>query len=123
MIAKVKKNPTDPLGILVGGIVQILAAMGIFAKLDMGADQIATVGSGLFMVAAAIRFMMTEFDAETPAAQASTPEEAPAPEAPESDAETVKAPPPEDPETPLEDADKGDDEGDKPVVPPPPSVG
>ncbi len=125
MIAKVKKNPTDPLGILVAGIIQIIAAMGLFSKLEMDADQIAQVGSGLLMVAATIRFMMTKHEDETPAAQDSSteaPEEPEkAPEAdPEVDKDTVTAAPPKDPEAPAEeDSDKDD----KAVVPPPPSVG
>ena len=125
MIAKVKKNPTDPLGILVAGIIQILAAFGLFSKLEMDADQIAQVGSGLLMVAATIRFMMTKHDDETPAAQDSAKEE-PAPEAaeedPETNKETVTAPAPKDPEAPAEDSDE-EGKGDKPVVPPPPSTG
>ena len=127
MIAKVKKNPTDPLGILVAGIIQIIAAMGLFSKLEMDADQIAQVGSGLLMVAATIRFMMTKHETETPAAQDSSKEEESTPEAPEADPEankeTVTEAAPKDPEAPAEDDSKDGDKGDKPVVPPPPSVG
>ena len=122
MIAKVKKNPTDPLGILVAGIIQIIAAMGLFSKLEMDADQIAQVGSGLLMVAATIRFMMTKHEDETPVAQDSSTEPEKATEAdPEVDKDTVTAPPPKDPEASEESGDK-DKDGDKPVVGPPPST-
>lgn len=113
MIAKVKKNPADPLGVLVAGIVQILAAAGIFSKLDMNADQIAQVGSGLLMIAATIRFMLTKQD------QAA----APAAEAPAKDEEEA-----EEPDTPASSGE-GDDEpeapsdaDETPVVGPPPST-
>ena len=119
MIAKVKKNPTDPLGILVAGIIQIVAAMGLFSKLEMDADQIAQVGSGLLMVAATIRFMMTKHETETPAAQDSSPEPAAEPTSdPEADKETVTEAAPKDPEAPQDD----DKDEKKPVVGPPPST-
>lgn len=109
MISKVKKNPTDPLGVLVAGIVQILAAAGIFSKLDMNADQIAQVGSGLLMVAATIRFMLIKHDEDTaPAAEAPAKDEEP-------DAASDSSEDDNDAEAPSED-DK------TPVVGPPPST-
>jgi len=114
MISKVKQNPTDPLGILVGGIVQVLAAVGIFSRLELNADQIATVGSGLFMIAAAIRFMMTK-ESETPVAQASSRVEEPA----EDEDEEREVPTPDAPEAAPAEA-SGDDK--TPIVGPPPTI-
>lgn len=78
MISKVKKNPTDPAAILVGGIIEILAALEIPAKLGLSGEQVAQIGGAIIMIAAALRFMFTKHD--SPAAQVSggaTPQEVP----------------------------------------------
>jgi len=124
MIAKVKKNPTDPIAIIVGGIIEILAILGVPEQLGLDATQVAQLGGAAIMIAGSVRFMLTKHEDETPAAQDSSPEpeeaseEAPAAD-PEADKDTVTAPPPKDPEAPQESGDKDE----KPTVPPPPSVG
>lgn len=121
MIAKVKKNPTDPIAIIVGGIIEILAILGVPDQLGLDATQVAQLGGVLIMVAGAIRFMMTKHDSETPAAQAPAEEE---------EKETPSG---------THEADSSDDSGDSgddpqekeketpkepaPVVAPPPTVG
>ena len=117
MIAKVKKNPTDPIAIIIGGIIEILAILGVPEQLGLDATQVAQLGGAIIMIAGSIRFMLTKHDAETPAAQDSSTEPAEEPqEDPQADKDTVAAPAPEAPEAPEEDEKA-------PAVGPPPSVG
>lgn len=113
MIAKVKKNPTDPIAIIIGGIIETLAILGIPDKLGLDATQVAQLGGVLIMIAGAIRFILTKHDKGSPVAQAP---------APESEQTTVEASSDD-----QEDADgipaEDDDESETPVVGPPPSVG
>lgn len=119
MIAKVKKNPTDPIAIIVGGIIEILAILEVPDQLGLDATQVAQLGGVLIMVAGAIRFMMTKHDSETPAAQAPAEEEEK-----ETPSGTHEA------DSSDDSGDSSDDTGEKdtpekpaPVVAPPPTVG
>jgi hypothetical protein len=98
MIAKVKKNPTDPIAIIVGGVIEILAILGVPEQLGLDATQVAQLGGALIMVAGSIRFMLTKLDNETPAAQDSSPDEEP-------EAEKETPTPDASEETPEEPAD------------------
>ena len=123
MIAKVKKNPTDPIAIIVGGIIEILAILEVPDQLGLDATQVAQLGGVLIMVAGAIRFMMTKHDTETPAASAPAEEEEK-----ETPSDSHEA------DSSDDSDDSSDDQGEKeeeketpvepaPVVAPPPTVG
>ena len=55
MIAAVKKNPTDPLASVVSAIGLILSGAGVWSALDLTADQVGMILTGIASLAAALR--------------------------------------------------------------------
>ena len=122
MIAKVKKNPTDPVAILVGGIIEILAILEIPEKLGLNAQQVAQLGGALIMIAGALRFILTKHKEETPAAQA------PSENSPDESSDSEESS--DEDESDNENNEEQNDEEEKetpvesaPAIAPPPKIG
>lgn len=102
MIAKIKDNPKDPAGILVGAIIEVLAILHVPEKLGLGPEEVAHLGGLLIIIAATLRFIFENKNKnkETPVAQAPAIEEPEVEEIDEDERETpveptpVIAPPP-----------------------------
>ena len=48
----------DPVALLVGALIEIAAGAGLIARLELTGVQVAQIGGGLIMLAAAIRMMV-----------------------------------------------------------------
>lgn len=57
MFKTIKANPADPIAILVGAVIEVLAILHVPERLGLGADQVAQLGGALIMAAAAVRTM------------------------------------------------------------------
>lgn len=55
MIAAVKRNPTDPVASIVSAIGLILSGAGVWSALELTADQVGMILTGIGALAAAIR--------------------------------------------------------------------
>ncbi len=51
----IKKNPTDPIALIISAVGAILSAFGVWSTLGLTADQVGIVLTSLASVAAAIR--------------------------------------------------------------------
>ncbi len=49
----------DPLILLVGGVVIVLASLGVFTALGLSPDEVAQLEAGLIMIVSAIRMWLT----------------------------------------------------------------
>ena len=106
MIMKVKKlGQPEPAAILVGAVIEILAALHVPQKLELTAEQVAQIGGALIMIAATIRMLLNRGSTQAPA---------------EPVAQASSSTPDADPEP---DEASNDEESETPVVGPPPSIG
>ncbi len=55
MIEAVKKNPTDPIGAVILALGLILSGFGVWTKLELTADQVGMILTGLGSLAASVR--------------------------------------------------------------------
>ena len=55
MIEKVKDNPTDPIGAIVGAIGLILSGFGVWSLLGLTPDQVGMILTGAGALAATVR--------------------------------------------------------------------